>query len=110
MGNLNAALETQKMEEEIPEVVSFLEPIGLQKYTSTFLENGIEDLETILELKDQHLDAIGVPLGYKLKILKRIKTVRQEKGMVQAPDRRPESAVSSARAASASESQRPASS
>jgi hypothetical protein len=27
------------------------------------------------------LDAIGIPLGYKLKIIKRIKTLRMEKGM-----------------------------
>jgi hypothetical protein len=59
------------------------------------LENGIEDLETILELNDSHLDALGVPLGYKLKILKRIKIIRQEKGMVQPESRqRPDSAVS----------------
>jgi len=45
------------------------------------LENGIEDLETVLELNDTHLDALSVPLGYKLKILKRIKIIRQEKGM-----------------------------
>ena len=59
------------------------------------MENGIEDLETILELNDSHLDALNVPLGYKLKILKRIKMVRQEKGMELPESRqRPESAVS----------------
>jgi hypothetical protein len=58
-----------------------LASINLQKYKDRFLENGIEDQETILELNDQHLDAVGIPLGYKLKILKRIKTLRQEKGM-----------------------------
>jgi hypothetical protein len=59
----------------------------LQKYQGKFLENGIEDLETILELNDAHLDALSVPLGYKLKILKRIKTIRQENGMVQPESR-----------------------
>ena len=66
---------------EFPEVDSFLASINLQKYKDRFLENGIEDEETILELNDAHLDAVGIPLGYKLKILKRIKMVRQEKGM-----------------------------
>ena len=51
------------------------------KYKERFIENGIEDLETILELNDEHLDAITVPLGHKLKILKRIKMIRHEKGM-----------------------------
>ena len=61
-----------------------------------FIENGIEDLETILELNDQHLDALGVPLGYKLKILKHIKITRQEKGMSQleARSNRPDTASS----------------
>ena len=61
---------------EYPEVDEFLASINLQKYKDRFLENGIEDQETILELNDQHLDAVGIPLGYKLKILKRIKTLR----------------------------------
>ena len=32
-------------------------------------------------MNDAHLDAVGIPLGYKLKILKKIKMLRQEKGM-----------------------------
>jgi hypothetical protein len=67
--------------DEFPEIDDFLVSINLQKYKDRFIENGIEDLETVLELNDSHLDAIGIPLGYKLKIIKRIKTIRQEKGM-----------------------------
>lgn len=63
------------------EVENFLNSIALTKYKERFVENGIEDEETILELSDEHLDALKVPLGHKLKILKRIKTIRQEKGM-----------------------------
>jgi len=81
---LAKALQDQKEEDEqvvaqpqsFPEVSEFLASINLEKYESKLTENGIEDLETILELNDTHLDAIGIPLGYKLKILKRIKTVR----------------------------------
>jgi hypothetical protein len=69
------------------------------------LENGIEDLETILELNDTHLESLGVPLGYKLKILKRIKTIRQEKGMTLPESRqRPDSAMSTVSAASIADS------
>jgi hypothetical protein len=53
----------------------------LDKYYQKFTGNGIEDLETILELNDSYLDALEIPLGYKLKILKKIKTIRQESGM-----------------------------
>ena len=69
------------MSSEFPEIEEFLASINLQKYKDRFLENGIEDYETVLELNDSHLDAIGIPLGYKLKIIKRIKTMRQERGM-----------------------------
>lgn len=68
-------------EDRCPEVSQFLGSIALQKYVPKFTENGIEDLETILELTDKHLDAIEVPLGNKLKILKRIKTIREEQGL-----------------------------
>jgi hypothetical protein len=61
---------------DYPEVGSFLDSIALGKYTDRFVENGIEDEETILELNDEHLDALTVPLGHKLKILKRIKMLR----------------------------------
>ena len=40
------------------------------KYFSKFFEHGVEDLAAILELSDTQLDAMLLPLGYKLKILK----------------------------------------
>ena len=58
------------------EVTDFLSKINLEKYSSKFIQNGIEDLETILELSDTHLDALGIPLGHKLKILKQSKVTR----------------------------------
>ena len=45
------------------------------------VDNGIEELETILELQDKHVEQIGIPLGHKLKIMKRIKDIRNERGM-----------------------------
>jgi hypothetical protein len=59
----------------------FLSSIRLEKYFEKMVDNGIEDLETILELQDEHVEQIGVPLGHKLKIMKRIKEIRIEKGM-----------------------------
>ena len=55
--------------------------MALEKYEDRFLQNGFEDEESILVLKDQHLDCLFIPLGHKLKILKRIKVLRMEKGM-----------------------------
>jgi hypothetical protein len=61
-------------------VVEFLTSIKLQKYEAKFIEHGIEDLETILELKEDHIEQMGIPLGHKLKIVKHIKDKRQVKG------------------------------
>ncbi len=55
--------------------------IKLEKYFDKFIENGVEDLETILELKDEHVEQMGIPLGHKLKIVKKIKDMRTDKGM-----------------------------
>jgi hypothetical protein len=38
-------------------------------------------LEIILELDEKHLEMMSIPLGHKLKIMKRIKDMRKEKGM-----------------------------
>ena len=59
----------------------FLSQIKLEKYEDKFMENGVEDLETILELRDEHIEQIGIPLGHKLKIMKKIKDLRSDKGM-----------------------------
>ena len=42
--------------DEYEEVRHFLEEIKLEKYFDKMIENGIEDLETILELKDDHVE------------------------------------------------------
>lgn len=61
-----------------PEVYEFLSAINLTKYVSTFVENGFEDLDTILELNEEYLETLGIPLGHKLKIVKRIKELKPD--------------------------------
>ena len=61
--------------------MGFLSSIKLEKYCSKLIDNGVEDLETIMELQDKHIEQMGIPLGHKLKILKRIKDVRAEAGV-----------------------------
>ena len=63
------------------EVTAFLADIKLDKYKENFISNGVEDLETILELKDEHIEQMGIPLGHKLKIVKKIKDIRGSKGL-----------------------------
>jgi len=63
--------------EEYSEVTEFLSSLKLEKYKEVFIENGIEDKETILELNEEHLQEMGLPLGHKLKIMKKIKESRK---------------------------------
>ena len=84
VNNLANAINQQKNEdaqEEFDEVKGFLGTIKLEKYFDKFIENGLEDEETILELKDNHIEEMGIPLGHKLKIMKKIKDLREAKGM-----------------------------
>jgi hypothetical protein len=62
-------------------------PQIVAKYKDIFIENGIEDLETILEMDDKHLKQLSVPMGHKLKIMKRIKEIRTERGLYVPPSR-----------------------
>ena len=57
-------------------MAKFFTELSMPKYISIFSENGVEDLETILELQDEHLEMMGVPLGHKLKIMKKIKELQ----------------------------------
>ena len=34
-----------------------------------------------MELDDKHLEQMNIPLGHKLKIMKRIKDIRRDRGM-----------------------------
>lgn len=64
-------------------MVAFLESVKLIKYKDTFIENGFEDMDTILELNDDYLASLGVPLGHKLKIMKRIRELRNDNDSTQ---------------------------
>ena len=59
----------------------FLNSVNLGKYFEKFIDHGVEDLETILEIQDQHIEKMGIPMGHRLKIVKRIKDTRASQGM-----------------------------
>ena len=55
------------------EVLDFLNTCGMDKYYKTFIDNGIEEVDILMELTEGHLTNMGIPLGHRLKILKKIK-------------------------------------
>lgn len=73
--------EVAEIAGDAKDVESFLESVNLSKYANIFVENGVDDLEIILELDDKHLEQMNIPLGHKLKLMKRIKDMRKDRGM-----------------------------
>lgn len=73
------ALKRQEETSESKEFNEFLEPIKMERYWEVFVENGIDDVETLVECKDEHLEKMNIPLGHRLKIMKRIKEFKQAK-------------------------------
>ena len=61
---------------ENDEVLEFLTSCGMEKYHKTFVDNGIEEIEILLELTEGHLTNMNIPLGHRLKILKKIKEAK----------------------------------
>lgn len=79
--NQNLFQAMRQQSEEFIEVSNFLGSIKLEKYFDKLVENGVEDLDTILELQEEHIEQMGIPLGHKLKIMKKIKDLKCEKGV-----------------------------
>jgi len=57
-------------------VKAFLESCGLEKHYETLVANGVEEMEIMLELTEEHLANLGLPLGHRIKLLKRIRDAK----------------------------------
>ena len=53
------------------DVAAWLEAQGFGQYAELFAGNAI-DREALLELSDEHLKELGLPLGHRVKLLKAI--------------------------------------
>lgn len=61
----------------LTQVKQFLVSCGLERYYEELTNNGIDDMEILMELSDSHLNGLNIPLGHRIKLLKRIKEVRE---------------------------------
>ena len=76
--NIKKALSHQA--ETSNEVKEFLKSCGMEKYSEVLLSNGIDDMEIVLELTEDHLANLSIPLGHRLKIMKKIRELRSMNG------------------------------
>ena len=57
----------------------WLQAIGMDHYTSNFVDNGFATPRQILELKEEDLEALGVtPIDQRKKILKAINNTKKQ--------------------------------
>jgi len=77
---------------ENEEIREFLESCGLEKHLPTFLTHGIEDMEVVLELTEEHLADLSLPLGHRIKLLKRIRDLKSAEPLAKPPVPKPSAA------------------
>lgn len=58
------------------EVTNFLKDLGLERYSPAFIQGGFADIRSAVELTEAQLTALGVALGHRIKILKRLRELR----------------------------------
>jgi len=71
------ARPVSRQEEE--ELSQTLKSLKLQKYEDKLREIGCESLEHLANLGETDLEGVGVPLGHKLKFMKKIKQLKSER-------------------------------
>eukprot|EP00930_Biecheleria_cincta_P093273 TRINITY_DN8351_c1_g1_i1.p1 TRINITY_DN8351_c1_g1~~TRINITY_DN8351_c1_g1_i1.p1 ORF type:complete len:399 (+),score=86.61 TRINITY_DN8351_c1_g1_i1:62-1198(+) len=54
-------------------VTVFLREVGLVQYAEQLISNGFDDLETLLDIEDEHMKDIGIPPGHILKLKKKLR-------------------------------------
>ena len=58
------------------DLATWLQAQGLGQYAEVFTDNAI-DTEALVELTDEHLKELGLPLGHRVKLLKAIRALRE---------------------------------
>eukprot|EP00435_Cladocopium_sp_Y103_P051744 s87_g16.t1 len=59
-------------------VVCFLCDIGLPQYVDAILRNGFDDIETLSEMREEHMKSMGFLPGHSLKLKKRLREFLKE--------------------------------
>lgn len=66
-------------------LAAFLQAAGLFQYLEPLLRSGFDDLETLCEIEDRHLQDLGMPPGHVLKLRRRLRELPVDAGSKQVP-------------------------
>lgn len=74
--------EFNKQKESIA-AEDLLSQAGLEKFISVFHDNGFSDVETIKEIKPEHLQGMNIPKGFQIKLTKYLKAMGFQQSMIE---------------------------
>eukprot|EP00746_Dinoflagellata_sp_MGD_P014073 gnl/MRDRNA2_/MRDRNA2_130669_c0_seq1.p1 gnl/MRDRNA2_/MRDRNA2_130669_c0~~gnl/MRDRNA2_/MRDRNA2_130669_c0_seq1.p1 ORF type:complete len:511 (+),score=94.83 gnl/MRDRNA2_/MRDRNA2_130669_c0_seq1:331-1863(+) len=72
----NASLHVAPEPEESPsaqEVKAFLNDCGLSKHCDALIQSGFDSMEALQHAEDEHLEKVGLPLGHRLLLIRKLK-------------------------------------
>lgn len=83
-------LEESHIEVEAPtlsspqteELSKLLWDLKLEKYETTLLELGVTSLDGLKCLSESDIESLGIPLGHKLKLIKKVKELSKAKSPI----------------------------
>ncbi|XP_042013976.1 uncharacterized protein LOC121762226 [Salvia splendens] len=73
---VSSSVSKKKVQEKVNSVESFLQSLGLDKYSITFLAEEV-DMAALVHMSDEDLKAMGIPMGPRKKILLELESKRE---------------------------------
>eukprot|EP00441_Pelagodinium_beii_P033143 CAMPEP_0197640684 /NCGR_PEP_ID=MMETSP1338-20131121/14888_1 /TAXON_ID=43686 ORGANISM="Pelagodinium beii, Strain RCC1491" /NCGR_SAMPLE_ID=MMETSP1338 /ASSEMBLY_ACC=CAM_ASM_000754 /LENGTH=364 /DNA_ID=CAMNT_0043213555 /DNA_START=88 /DNA_END=1182 /DNA_ORIENTATION=- len=67
----------QKLSVQRNPVAIFLNNAGLGRYAETLIGNGFDDMETLLDIEEEHMRQLGMPPGHIVKLKKRLRQMQE---------------------------------
>jgi len=58
-------------------VAVFLNNAGLGRYSEALISSGFDDMDTLLDIEDEHMRQLGMPPGHIVKLKKRLREMRE---------------------------------
>ncbi|XP_042042518.1 Usher syndrome type-1G protein-like [Salvia splendens] len=73
----SSSVSKKKVQQEVDSVESFLQSLGLDKYSITFQAEEV-DMAALVHMSDEYLKAMGIPMGPRKKILLELESKRDD--------------------------------
>jgi len=67
----------QKLSLQHNPVAIFLNDVGLGRYAEVLVGNGFEDIETLLDIEDEHMRELAIPPGHIVKLKKKLRALQE---------------------------------